>query len=75
MERSFLPILKQELLSGFSAKAVEQTNQSLSQAGFPLQVEAKDTNLFYLSPEKRERIQRTETGFQIGFKELILKAS
>ena len=69
-KEAFSPILKKELLSGFSAKAVEQTNQSLSQAGFPLQVEAKDTNVFYLSPEKRERIQRTETGFQIGFKEL-----
>ena len=65
-KEAFSPIFKQELLSAFSSKAVEQTNQSLSQAGFPLQVEAKDTNLFYLSPEKRERIQRTETGFQIG---------
>ena len=65
-KEAFSPIFKQEPLSGFSAKAVDRTNQSLSQAGFPLQVEAKDTNLFYLSPEKRERIQRTETGFQIG---------
>jgi len=69
-KEAFYPILKQELITGFSSKAVEQTNQTLSQAGFPLQVEAKDTNLFYLSPEKRERIQRTETGFQIGSKEM-----
>jgi len=69
-KEAFSPILKQELITGFSSKAVEQTNQSLSQAGFPLQVEVKDTNLFYLSPEKRERIQRTETGFQIGSKEM-----
>ncbi|MFM1946750.1 MAG: hypothetical protein RL207_1033 [Bacteroidota bacterium] len=69
-KEAFSPILKQELITGFSSKAVGQTNQSLSQAGFPLQVEAKDTNLFYLSPEKRERIQRTETGFQIGSKEM-----
>ncbi len=69
-KEAFSPIFKQELLSGFSAKAVERTNQSLSQAGFPLQVEAKDTNLFYLSPDKRERIQRTETGFQFGSEEL-----
>lgn len=65
-KEAFSPIFKQELSSGFSAKAVERTNASLSQAGFPLQVEAKDTNLFYLSPGKRERIQRTETGFQVG---------
>jgi bacillithiol biosynthesis cysteine-adding enzyme BshC len=69
-KEAFCPIFKQELLSGFSAKALGRTNQSLSQAGFPLQVEAKDTNLFYLSPDKRERIQRTETGFQFGSKEL-----
>ncbi len=69
-KEAFSPIFKQELLSGFSAKAIERTNQSLSQAGFPLQVEAKDTNLFYLSPDKRERIQRTETGFQFGPEEL-----
>lgn len=65
-KEAFSPIFKQEISSGFSAKAVERTNQSLSQAGFPLQVEAKDTNLFHLSPGKRERIQRMETGFQIG---------
>ncbi len=69
-KEAFSSVFKKELLSGFSVKAVGQTNQSLSQAGFPLQVEAKDTNLFYLSPEKRDRIQRKETGFQIGSKEL-----
>jgi bacillithiol biosynthesis cysteine-adding enzyme BshC len=67
---AFSPIMKKELLEGFSSKAVVKTNIDLQEAGFPIQVDAKDTNLFYLSPEKRERIQRTETGFQIGSKEL-----
>lgn len=65
-KETFLPIMKRELLEGFSSKAVLQTNKNLSAAGFPLQVEAKDTNLFFLSPGKRERIQRSEQSFIIG---------
>ncbi len=65
-KEAFSPIIKREILEGFSSKAVLQTNESLSAAGFPLQVEAKDTNLFFLSPGKRERIQRDENGFTIG---------
>ena len=65
-KESFSPNMKRELLEGFSSKAVLRTNESLTAAGFPLQVEAKDSNLFYLSPGKRERIQREENGFTIG---------
>ncbi|MFM6935459.1 MAG: bacillithiol biosynthesis cysteine-adding enzyme BshC [Flavobacteriales bacterium] len=65
-KKAFSPILKKELETGFSSRAVEETNVSLNEAGFPLQVEAKDTNVFYLSAKKRERIQRTENGFRIG---------
>jgi bacillithiol biosynthesis cysteine-adding enzyme BshC len=65
-KESFSPNMKRELLEGFSSKAVIRTNKSLTAAGFPLQVEAKDTNLFFLSPGKRERIQREENGFTIG---------
>jgi len=65
-KESFSPIMKRELLEGFSSKAVLRTNESLSAGGFPLQVEPKDSNLFYLSPGKRERIQREENGFTVG---------
>jgi bacillithiol biosynthesis cysteine-adding enzyme BshC len=63
---SFSPLMKRELIKGFSSKAVQKTNETLSASGFPLQVEPKDTNLFYLSPGKRERIQRDGNGFIIG---------
>jgi bacillithiol biosynthesis cysteine-adding enzyme BshC len=63
---SFSPIMKRELLEGFSSKAVLKMNEELSAAGFPLQVEPKDSNLFFLSPGKRERIQREENGFTTG---------
>jgi len=63
---SFSPLMKRELLEGFSSKAVLETNEGLSAAGFPLQVEPKDSNLFFLRPGKRERIQRDENGFTIG---------
>lgn len=65
-KKAFSPIMKREILDGFSTKAVNWMNESLSAAGFPLQVEPKDSNLFFLSPGKRERIQRDENGFTIG---------
>jgi bacillithiol biosynthesis cysteine-adding enzyme BshC len=63
---AFSPWMKRELLEGFSSKAVLETNEGLSAAGFPLQVEPKDTNLFFLRPGKRERIQREDNGFSTG---------
>jgi bacillithiol biosynthesis cysteine-adding enzyme BshC len=63
---AFSPLMKHELLEGFSSKAVLKTNKSLTADGFPLQVEPKDSNLFFLSPGKRERIQREENGFTTG---------
>jgi bacillithiol biosynthesis cysteine-adding enzyme BshC len=63
---AFSPLMKRELLEGFSSKAVLETNKGLSAAGFPLQVEPKDSNLFFLSPGKRERIQREGNGFTTG---------
>ncbi|MFZ9241554.1 MAG: bacillithiol biosynthesis protein BshC, partial [Chitinophagaceae bacterium] len=63
---AFSPLMKRELIEGFSSKAVQNTNETLISSGFPLQVEPKNTNLFYLSPGKRERIQRDGNGFIIG---------
>jgi len=65
-KKAFSPIMKREILEGFSTKAVNRTSEGLSAAGFPLQVEPKDSNLFFLSPGKRERIQREENGFTTG---------
>jgi len=52
---------KAELTEGLSAKAMDETNSSLSQY-YDLQVNARAINLFYLGDQLRERIVKTADG-------------
>lgn len=64
-KESFKPILKKELEEGFSYKAVRSTDEKLIEAGLKLQINPREINLFYLSEGRRDRIIKTENGFEI----------
>lgn len=63
---AFLPIVKKEIIEGFSFHAVESSSKALEKAGLKTQVNPRAINLFLLSPNKRERIIKNEFGFLIG---------
>lgn len=68
LKQQFTPIIKEELISGGSELAVQKTNESLEADGFKIQVHARPINLFYIEEGFRERIKRTENGFEAGDK-------
>ncbi|GGH02295.1 putative cysteine ligase BshC [Polaribacter pacificus] len=56
LKRLFTPYVQQELLEQISSKVVSASNKALEQEGYPIQVNPREINLFYLSKNNRERI-------------------
>lgn len=52
----FKDVLHQELFDPISPKAVRETSSDLYDAGYPLQIHARDINLFYTGEGGRDRI-------------------
>ncbi|MEM9525865.1 MAG: bacillithiol biosynthesis cysteine-adding enzyme BshC [Bacteroidota bacterium] len=53
---AFVPLMQQELLEQLSHGYVEKAQAALTAAGYAGQAHARDINLFYLSPGRRDRI-------------------
>ncbi len=57
IKKAFAPIIKKELLEGFSHLAVKETIAQFSDI-YKVQTSGRDVNLFYLFDDKRERIEK-----------------
>jgi bacillithiol biosynthesis cysteine-adding enzyme BshC len=57
LKKAFQPVVEKELLEGFSHVAVNDTIASLAAADYKVQAGGRDINLFYLTENKRERIE------------------
>lgn len=55
LKNEFAPVIEKELLSGFSAQAVQET-MSAFPVEYKVQAAGRDINLFYLTDTARERI-------------------
>jgi bacillithiol biosynthesis cysteine-adding enzyme BshC len=64
LKQLFLPILRRELLEGFSHKAVSGTISRLSEH-YKVQAGGRDINLFYLKDNLRNRIVSDGDGFAV----------
>ncbi|MDG1271306.1 MAG: bacillithiol biosynthesis cysteine-adding enzyme BshC [Flavobacteriaceae bacterium] len=68
LKESFVPYMQQELESQVCHSQVSQQIKALQtqyKKGFKPQVSPREINLFYLSPNKRQRIIRHAEGFQL----------
>lgn len=54
----FAPIMKKELETSFSEKAVLETNGELEKVGGKVQIHAREINLFYIEKGLRSRIEQ-----------------
>jgi len=61
-KKSFSPIIKQDILSEKSYKAISNTSERLEQKGFSTQVHSREINFFYLTEDFRERIIKLDDG-------------
>ncbi len=66
----FIPYVKEELTKQTCFKEVIETNVSLG-ASYPIQVNPREINLFYLDKELRERILIEEGLYKVNNTELI----
>lgn len=58
LKKSFEKVIKKELLEGFSHPIVEKTSAALSKH-YKVQASGRAINLFYLTDNKRERIEKS----------------
>ena len=66
-KEAFIPIIEKELEEQFSYQAVQETSMELNKRGLKTQVNPREINLFYLSPNKRERIiKNVDHTFSVG---------
>jgi len=66
LKAQFAPILKKEILEGFSAPAVRTMNTLLEERGLKTQVHPRDINLFYLDEGNRSRIEKINDAYKLS---------
>ena len=64
LKKAFVPVVKKELLEGFSHSIVEKTGKQLSEH-YKVQASGREINLFYLIDAKRERIEKDGERFKV----------
>jgi len=64
LKSAFNGIVKKELLEQFSHGLVEETGEQLSEH-YKVQASGRELNLFYLTEDKRERIELEGEGFKV----------
>ena len=62
VKRAFIPVMKKELLEGFSHTAVAETVATFP-ASYKAQASGRQINLFYLTDNKRTRIEKNGEDF------------
>jgi bacillithiol biosynthesis cysteine-adding enzyme BshC len=63
LKKAFVPVMEKELQEQFSFQHVSATQADLEKVGFKAQAYCRPVNLFYISDQRRERIDPVEGGF------------
>lgn len=58
LKRLFIPIMKDEILHGRSKSLIEKTQIEIEKSGYKPATFLRDINLFYLSNQQRERLEK-----------------
>ena len=64
-KRAFVPLMERELFDSVSQPLIEQAQQQLERLGYSGQAHAREINLFYLSPGRRDRIVREGPAYRV----------
>ena len=70
-KKAFSTIIRREILENFSKPLVEKTIDALAGVGLKMQAYPRSINLFYLSEEGRNRIERKEDKYIVVNTDLI----
>lgn len=64
-KQAFRPLMERELFDSVSQPLIESAQQQLEALGYSGQAHAREINLFYLTPGRRDRIVRQNGGFAV----------
>lgn len=64
LKKLFQPVIEKEITKQFSHSLVNETTKLLAQQ-YKVQAKGRELNLFYLIDDKRERIEVSNSGFQV----------
>ena len=64
-KRAFVPLMERELFDSVSQPLIEEAQRKLEALGYSGQAHAREINLFYLSPGRRDRIVREDGGYRV----------
>ena len=65
-KQAFRPYMERELFKNISQPLIEEAQGKLEQLGYSGQAHAREINLFYLTPGRRDRIVRTgDDGYEV----------
>jgi len=65
LKRQMIPVFKDDLLNQTASDIVEKTAERLSNAGYKVQANPREINLFYLKDGIRERIEKVKGEWRI----------
>ena len=65
LKKQMIPIFKDDLLNQTASGIVEKTAEKLSSAGYKVQANPREINLFYLKNDSRERIEKRNDHYLI----------
>lgn len=65
LKRPMIPVFKDDLLHQTASGIVEQTTEKLDKAGFKVQANPREINLFYLKDNIRERIEKVNDDWRV----------
>src|SRR4030095_14204174 len=65
LKRHMIPVFKDDLLNQNASGVVEKTGERLSNAGYKVQANPREINLFYLKDDSRERIEMVKSEWKV----------
>ncbi|MGL4632700.1 MAG: bacillithiol biosynthesis cysteine-adding enzyme BshC [Leadbetterella sp.] len=65
LKNLFAGTIQREIMDSFSSPLLENQTQKLENLGYKSQISSRDINLFYLENATRNRIEKTNEGYQL----------
>lgn len=70
LKQAFIPVIEDDLTNHNAFKQVNSTNEYIANAGYNVQVNPREVNLFYIDNGLRYRLVKTDTGYTTANNEL-----
>ena len=71
-KKQFIPFFEKDIFENIPYHSVQKTNLYLSEQNYPIQVNPREINCFFMSEQSRKRIERKNEGFGLVGEEKVI---